>query len=81
MSATPVAFVVAETAQAARDAAEAIVVDYDILPSVTDLAAALDAGVPLVWAGCAEQRVFDWEIGQKDGDRRAVRARPRMSRA
>ena len=41
---TPVAFVVAETAAAARDGAEAILVEYDILPSVTDLAAALDPG-------------------------------------
>ena len=34
----PVAFIVADTAQAARDAAELVAVDYDIQPSITDLA-------------------------------------------
>ena len=61
----PVAFVVAETQQAARDAAEAIAVDYDVLPSVTDLATALDDGQPLVWPEVPNNRVFDWEIGDK----------------
>jgi aerobic carbon-monoxide dehydrogenase large subunit len=37
----PVAFVVADTAEQARDAAEAIEVAYDTLPAVTDAAAAL----------------------------------------
>ncbi len=62
----PVAFVVAETTQAARDAAEAIVVDYDVLPSATDLATAIDAGQPLVWPDAPNNRVFDWAIGDKD---------------
>ncbi len=42
-------------------------VDYDILPSATDLATAMDAGRA---AGLARRRrttsCFDWEIGQKD---------------
>jgi carbon-monoxide dehydrogenase large subunit len=62
----PVAFIVAETPQAARDAAEAIVVNYSILPSATDLATALDAGQPLVWPEVPSNRVFDWSIGDKD---------------
>jgi carbon-monoxide dehydrogenase large subunit len=62
----PVAFIVAETSKAARDAAEAILVDYDILPSITDLATALDDGAPLVWDSIPNNRAFDWEIGQKD---------------
>jgi len=61
----PVAFVVAETAQAARDGAEAIVVDYDLLPSATDLATAHEAGAPLVWDGIASNVAFDWETGDK----------------
>ena len=63
---TPVAFVVAETAQAGRDGAEAVAVEYDILPSVTDLATALDAGVAQVWEGAKNNICFDWQIGQKD---------------
>jgi len=62
----PVAFIVAETIEAARDAAEAILVEYDALPSVTDLAVALEPGQPLVWEAAAGNQVFDWDIGQKD---------------
>jgi carbon-monoxide dehydrogenase large subunit len=45
----PVAFVVAETAVAARDAAEQIVVDFTPLPCVVDAAAALQPGAPSLW--------------------------------
>ncbi len=61
----PVAFVVADTLQAARDAAEAVEVDYDVLPAITELARAMDAGAPLVWPDVARNQVFDWEIGDK----------------
>ncbi|HET9019795.1 MAG TPA: molybdopterin cofactor-binding domain-containing protein, partial [Acetobacteraceae bacterium] len=62
----PVAFIVAETPKAARDAAEAIGVDYDILPAVTDLARATGAGVPQVWPEAKNNIAFDWEIGDKE---------------
>jgi carbon-monoxide dehydrogenase large subunit len=65
----PVAFVVAETAQAARDGAEAVMVDYDPLPSVTDLAVAHEPGAPKVWD---ESRATSASIGK-----RATRPRPR----
>jgi carbon-monoxide dehydrogenase large subunit len=45
----PVAFVVAETRDAARTAAETIAVDYDVLPSVVDPQAALDPSAPQLW--------------------------------
>jgi len=61
----PVAFIVAETHQAARDAAEAIMVDYDVLPSSTDLGATLDADAPAVWAQAPGNVCFDWETGDK----------------
>lgn len=61
----PVAFIVAETHQAARDAAEAIMVDYDVLPSVTDLGATLDADAPPVWPQAPGNVCFDWETGDK----------------
>jgi len=61
----PVAFIVAETVQAARDAAEAVTVDYDTLPSATDLATATDAGQPQVWEGAPNNICFDWEAGDK----------------
>ena len=61
----PVAFVVAETARQARDAAEAIEVDYDILPSATDLASVMDDATTKVWPDVARNLAFDWEIGDK----------------
>ena len=61
----PVAFIAAETAKQARDAAELIEVDYDLLPSATDLASAMEPGVPQVWPEAANNIVFDWEIGDK----------------
>lgn len=44
-----VALVVAETAPAAVDAAELVVVDYEALPAVTDARLALAEGAPRVW--------------------------------
>jgi aerobic carbon-monoxide dehydrogenase large subunit len=44
----PVAMVVAETLQQARDAAEAVMVDYQDLPMVVDLAGATADGAPLL---------------------------------
>ena len=61
----PVAFVVAETQRAARDGAEAIEVEYDVLPSVTDLGAVMDQGQPLVWPQAPSNVCFDWETGDK----------------
>ncbi|MDX5931915.1 xanthine dehydrogenase family protein molybdopterin-binding subunit [Acidiphilium acidophilum] len=58
-----VAFVVAETAQAARDAAEAVDVVYDMKPSVTELARTQEPGMPRVWDGVADNLVFDWAVG------------------
>ena len=60
-----VAFVVAETHQQARDAAEAVMVEYDSLPSMTDLAAATEPGAALVWPDARNNICFDWEAGDK----------------
>ncbi len=59
----PVAFIVADTSKQARDAAEAIAVEYDIQPSITDLATATDDGAPLVWPEAKRNIAFDWQIG------------------
>ena len=61
----PVAFVVADTPAQARDAADAIAIDYDLLESCTDLASAMDADQPQVWPDAPNNRVFQWEIGDK----------------
>jgi len=61
----PVAFVVAESVKAAKDGAEALAVDYEVLPATTDLATALDPGQPLVWDEVPGNLCFDWETGDK----------------
>jgi CO/xanthine dehydrogenase Mo-binding subunit len=43
----PVALVIAESEAAAADGAEAVVVDYEPLPSVVDVEAAMELGAPL----------------------------------
>ncbi len=62
----PVAFIVADSVKQARDAAEAITVDYDILPAITDLATAMDGGAPQVWPDAKRNMVFDWHIGDAE---------------
>ena len=62
----PVAFIVAESPKIARDAAEAVMVEYDILPAITDLARATEPGVPQVWREAKNNIVFDWSVGDKD---------------
>ncbi len=60
-----VAMVVAETERQATDAAEQIIVDYDILPSVTDTKAAAADDAPLVWDEAAGNRCFRWQAGDE----------------
>jgi len=59
----PVAFIVADTAKQARDAAELAELDYDVLPSTTDLATAMEPGTPAVWPDAKNNIAFDWDIG------------------
>ena len=53
-----VAFVVAETLDQAKDAAELIEVDYDPLPAIISTADAPEPGAPLVWDDCADNICF-----------------------
>ena len=62
----PVAVVIAETKGAARDAAELVAVDYDVLPAVPTLEAALKPGAALVHDGVAGNVCYDWHLGDKD---------------
>ena len=57
----PVALVVAETLAAARDAAEAIAVEYDTLPAVTEAKDALASGAPQLFDHIPGNLVFDWD--------------------
>jgi len=61
----PVAVVIADTKQQARDAAELIAIDYQDLPSVSSTPDALAAGAPLVHDEVAGNLCYDWHIGDK----------------
>src|ERR1700722_7416341 len=61
-----VAAVVAESRFAAEDAADAIAVDYEPLPSVCDPRAALAPGAPLIHERFGSNIVFDIERGNRE---------------
>ena len=60
-----VAVVVAETQMQARDAAEAVMVDYDELPAVVSAVEALKDGAPQLHPEAENNLIFDWELGDK----------------
>jgi len=75
-----VAMVLAESAAAARDAAELIVLDYEPLSAVVDTAHALDPGQPQVWDEAPGNLCFDWEVGNIAAVQQAIAgARHRIS--
>ncbi|MDE2006432.1 MAG: xanthine dehydrogenase family protein molybdopterin-binding subunit [Rhodospirillales bacterium] len=61
----PVAVAIAATKQQAKDAAEALAIDYADLPSIADTRAALAAGAPRVHDDVAGNLCYDWHIGDK----------------
>jgi carbon-monoxide dehydrogenase large subunit len=60
-----VAVVIAESLAEAKDAAEAIEVDYAPLAPVVELAKATDKGAPAIHDASPNNQVFDWHIGDK----------------
>ena len=62
----PVACVVAETVQQARDAAEAVMVDIDPLPVVTEPHAAVADRAPLVYDEAPANLVLDYHFGDAE---------------
>jgi aerobic carbon-monoxide dehydrogenase large subunit len=59
----PVAFIVAETPEAARDAAELVEIDYEPLPSVVGGTVALAAGAPTIWEEAPGNLAFHVQRG------------------
>ncbi|TDT94836.1 carbon-monoxide dehydrogenase large subunit [Azorhizobium sp. AG788] len=59
----PVAVIVAETLDMARDAAEAMEIDWEPLPAVAELAAAAEDEAPLVWTERPGNIAFTSEFG------------------
>lgn len=66
----PVAFVVAETREAALDAADAVEVEYAPLPHNVDLESAIAADAAPIWPEARSNLCYDWDVG----DAKAVAA-------
>src|SRR6266550_965535 len=60
-----IALVIAETPDQAKDAAEAIAVDYDVLPAVVHCVDALKPGAPQIHDGAPGNRCYTWALGDK----------------
>ncbi|WP_029002599.1 xanthine dehydrogenase family protein molybdopterin-binding subunit [Azorhizobium doebereinerae] len=67
----PVAYVVADTLDQARDAAEALEIDWEALPAVANLGAAAAEGAPLVWDERPGNIAFTSEFGDDDATKAA----------
>lgn len=60
-----VAIVIAESLPAARDAAEAVVIEYEALPAVTDVFEALAPGAPAIWPQAPSNLALDNSFGNR----------------
>ncbi len=62
----PIAAVVADSLEQARDAAEAIDLDIEELPAVIDMKAAAQEGATLVHDDLKNNICYDWQLGEAD---------------
>ncbi len=60
-----VALVIAETAHQAKDAAELIDVDYEVLPAVVNCVDALKSGAPQIHEQAPGNKCYTWALGDK----------------
>jgi carbon-monoxide dehydrogenase large subunit len=73
----PVAFVVADTAEQARDAAELIEVEYETLPAVIGIAGALSGGTQ-IWTEAPNNTCFRITKGDAEATARAMAGAARI---
>ena len=69
----PIAFVVAESAEIARDALDAIVVDYDPLHPVISMTEAVLPGSTLIWPEAKNNVAFEFQRGEAGPVKAAIR--------
>jgi carbon-monoxide dehydrogenase large subunit len=74
----PVAVVVAETLAQAKDAAEKVVVDYDVLPAVTDPAKAKSAAQ--IHDVAPKNTIYEWHLGDAKATDAAIAAAKHVTR-
>ncbi|MEN7547175.1 xanthine dehydrogenase family protein molybdopterin-binding subunit [Rapidithrix thailandica] len=67
-----VAVVIAESYVIAKDAAELVEVDYDVLEAVVDASLAVKENAPQVHEEAPKNMAFDWGLGDKDKTDKAM---------
>lgn len=70
----PVAMVIAETIETARDGAEMVEVAYQPLEAVADVRSSLDAATTRVWETRADNLCMDGDVGEPDAAAQAIAA-------
>jgi aerobic carbon-monoxide dehydrogenase large subunit len=76
----PVAVVIAESRDQAKDAAELISVKYKELPAVIEATDALKPGKPQIWDAAKGNLCYDWHIGEKDAVDAALKKAAHVTR-
>jgi aerobic carbon-monoxide dehydrogenase large subunit len=61
----PVAVVIADSLAEARDAAEQVNVEYEVLPAVADPAQAKKSGAPQIHEVAPNNTIYEWHLGDK----------------
>jgi carbon-monoxide dehydrogenase large subunit len=74
----PVAFIVADTVEQARDAGEALGIDWESLPAIAGTKAAVAPGAALVWPERANNVAYTAALGDAEGTERAFAAADRV---
>ena len=77
----PIVLVVADSAAAAQDAADLVEIDYEPLPTVTDIRAAIAPGAPLLWPEAPGNVAIDWPGPVPDSDARMAAVDAVLARA
>ena len=70
----PVAVVIAETLAQAKDAAEKVVIDFEVMPSVVDPAKAAAKGAPQIHDIAPHNTIYNWHLGDADATAAAFKA-------
>jgi carbon-monoxide dehydrogenase large subunit len=66
-----VGFIVADTIEEAKDAAEAVAIEWDARPHIVSAVDALKPGAPLVWPDHPKNIAFETTLGDERGTARA----------
>jgi aerobic carbon-monoxide dehydrogenase large subunit len=70
----PVAVVIADTLAQAKDAAEKVSIEYEVLPSVVDPVKAAAKGAPQIHEVAPHNTIYNWHLGDHDATAAAFKA-------